>query len=46
MFYFNKNVNLNIKKKWNKKAVKAVTAAFTLIKSSNLIDNLNYLINS
>jgi len=46
VFYFNKNASLNIKKKWNKKAVKAVTAAFTLIRSGNLINNLNYLINS
>ena len=46
MFYLNKNAGLNIKKKWNKKAVKVVTVTFTFIRSGSLIDNLNYLVNS
>jgi len=46
MFYLNKNTGLNIKKKWNKKAIKAVITAFILIRSSSLIDNFNHLVNS
>ena len=46
MFYLNKNAGLNIKKKWNKKAVKAVTAALALIRSGSLTDDLDHLVNS
>ena len=46
MFHLNKNAGLNIKKKWNKKATEAVAAALTLIRSSSLTDNLNYLVDS
>jgi len=46
VFHLNKNTGLNIKKKWNKKAIKAVTTALAPIRSGSLIDDFDYLVNS